>query len=421
MNGIEMAWFDIRYAAEQVFYHLPREYGVFWWMIISAMIATIGSGVLLFQRLARGRRERRRRALMACMLGMAAPRSASAPLSTRAGRWQPERALCILAAVIFATSLGADVRAQDPAPADLAAIGPLPRYGHAMAYDSARGRVVLFGGTEDNFSSSYFGDTWEWDGTSWTLVSSTGPAPRRYVAMAYDSARACVVLFGGVSNVNPYYLGDTWEWDGTSWTLRSTTGPAPRDEHAMAYDSARGRVVLFGGFYRDSAYHYLGETWEWDGASWTLRSNAGPKGRTGHAMAFDSARGRTVLFGGFSAPPGFGEPAVYGDTWEWDGASWKRRTNSGPAPRYGNAATYDSVRRRVVLFGGGSYRTAIPSDTWEWDGASWTLRSLTGPSTRYQHAMACDSVRGRVVMFGGYGTYYLGDTWEWDGASWMQR
>ena len=34
-----------------------------------------------------------------------------------------------------------------------------------------------------------------------------------------------------------------------------------RDGHAMAYDSARQRIVLFGGYYYDGNSNYLGDTW----------------------------------------------------------------------------------------------------------------------------------------------------------------
>ncbi|MEK7732068.1 MAG: hypothetical protein AAB363_09470, partial [Planctomycetota bacterium] len=37
---------------------------------------------------------------------------------------------------------------------------PGPRNSLAMAYDSARGVTVLFGG----FDGSFYGDTWEWNG-----------------------------------------------------------------------------------------------------------------------------------------------------------------------------------------------------------------------------------------------------------------
>src|SRR5207249_4266269 len=74
--------------------------------------------------------------------------------------------------------------------------------------------------------------------------ASPGPAVRYFHAMACDGARGRVVLFGGRG---PLVLGDTWEWDGSAWTLRSSSGPEPRLGHAMAYDADRGRVVLFGG------------------------------------------------------------------------------------------------------------------------------------------------------------------------------
>ena len=71
-----------------------------------------------------------------------------------------------------------------------------------MAYDSARGRVVLFGGDDGNYDD----ETWEWDGSVWTQRIIAGPSPRYFHAMAYDSGRARLVLFGGRD------LGDTWEY-----------------------------------------------------------------------------------------------------------------------------------------------------------------------------------------------------------------
>ena len=86
------------------------------------------------------------------------------------------------------------------------------------------------------------------------------------------------------------------------------------------------------------------------------------------------------------------------------------------------AASSDSVRNNVVLFGGyGGLALGYYSDTWGWDGESWTQLSTTGPAARSSFSMAFDAGRGKVVLFGGNspgGT--LGDTWEWDGAAWTQ-
>src|SRR5262245_36343262 len=86
----------------------------------------------------------------------------------------------------------------------------------------------------------------------------------------------------------------------------------PRHSHALAYDSRRGVTVLFGGTHDNTVEN--GDTWEWDGIQWALRAASGPSPRHSHAMAYDEARGVTVLFGG--DPSGAG---MSGETWEWDG------------------------------------------------------------------------------------------------------
>jgi hypothetical protein len=65
------------------------------------------------------------------------------------------------------------------------------------------------------------------------------------------------VLFGG--NDDPR----TWAWNGAEWRVVAERGPTPREMHAMTYDAARERVVLFGGGTGAD------ELWEWDGARWT--------------------------------------------------------------------------------------------------------------------------------------------------------
>ncbi len=142
--------------------------------------------------------------------------SAKAGPTRRGGRvrYGDRRSVVVVLTLLASlAALGPTARGQMPVLADVATTGPAPRAWHAMAYDSARGRVVLFGGNYAN-TNTFYGDTWEWDGATWTLRTTTGPAPRQEHAMAYDSARGVTVLFGGWS------FSDTWEWDGASWTQR---------------------------------------------------------------------------------------------------------------------------------------------------------------------------------------------------------
>jgi hypothetical protein len=172
---------------------------------------------------------------------------------------------------------------------------------NAAAYDAARGQTVFFGGAYPWWSSSWSGTTWTWNGLTLAQLSPpSSPSARALHAMAYDSTRQRVVLFGGcVGATSPSSLGDTWEWDGQNWSQSNPpVSPTPRRGHAMAYDSVRQRVVLFGGASSaPSVYH--DDTWEWDGTNWALVSVAArPPGRWGHAMAYDESMNRMVVFGG---------------------------------------------------------------------------------------------------------------------------
>src|SRR5205814_363598 len=96
-------------------------------------------------------------------------------------------------------------------------LGPLGRDCARLAYDSVRHVAVLFGGMVfPRQLGDYSNDTWEWNGTDWTQrTPAVSPPPRRFHATAWDSARARLVVFGGAGETN--VLADTWEWDGSQW------------------------------------------------------------------------------------------------------------------------------------------------------------------------------------------------------------
>jgi hypothetical protein len=234
----------------------------------------------------------------------------------------------------------------------------------------------------------------------WTQLFPAGPPARELAASADDPATGQLVLFGGT---NGSYLGDTWTWNGTTWSLFSSTGgPSARTNASMAYDSATGQLVLFGG--SDSS-GYLGDTWTWTGAGWSLFSSAGgPSARAYASMAYDSATGQVVLFGGSGGSGGLG------DTWTWTGTGWSLFSSTGPPARQGASMDYDQATSQLVLFGG--FGGVYLGDTWAWDGTTWTQLSLAGPPVRYAATMDYDSTASQLVLFGGYnGSLDLGDTW----------
>ena len=205
---------------------------------------------------------------------------------------------------------------------------------------------------------------------TWTQHATgavTKPSARRSHAMAYDSARNVIVLFGGLDDATQLASSETWEWDGNAWTQRApATSPSPRYGHTMTYDNARNTIVLFGGHNVNGASN--SETWEWDGNTWTQRTPAtSPSGRSYHAMAYDSTRGISVLFGGIQAAT---TGPSSSETWEWDGNTWTQRTPAtSPSPRFLSGMAYDSGRDVSVLFGGQVQDFALNGETWEYTGS----------------------------------------------------
>jgi hypothetical protein len=76
-----------------------------------------------------------------------------------------------------------------------------------MAFDTVRGKAVLHGGADATYATNY-GDTWEWDGTSWAQVAGAGPAGRHGSAMAFDARRGQTVVFGGRDAAG--FSNETW-------------------------------------------------------------------------------------------------------------------------------------------------------------------------------------------------------------------
>lgn len=230
--------------------------------------------------------------------------------------------------------------------------------------------------------------------------------------MAFDRARGKVVLHGGTAMVYPSWVDytDTWTWDGVNWTQMSTpTAPSVRFGAAFEYDPVSQKCILFGGRYGNTM---LSDTWEWDGAAWTqLNPTTSPPGRASGCLTFDANRGRLALVGGYSP---IAQPAwnALTDHWEWDGSSWVLVSSSIPYNRTGAVSFFDTGLDRLIQYGGATYWGGA-NETREFDGAVWSMVPMASPPpTRVSAAGFYDSWRGTGVMHGGFGLGILyAETW----------
>ncbi len=161
-------------------------------------------------------------------------------------------------------------------------IAAAPGFASRLAYDEARSVTVALVGAA----------TWTWDGRTWRDTMTAGPTVVRDGSMAYDAARERIVSFGGyIDGSGGSQIDETWEWDGSTWTRMSpTVSPSARGGHALAYDSRRRRIVMYGGYRHN-------EIWEYDGFTWTQRKiRTAPSGSFSNGLVYDSERDRMVFY-----------------------------------------------------------------------------------------------------------------------------
>lgn len=309
--------------------------------------------------------------------------------------------------LLSSTGLFASLPAQHWVPIN----GVPQRVDTALAYDSARGQTVLFGGAQalTMFSTEPLlahGDTWIHDAAGWRqLRPAVSPAPRAHHAMAYDAARQRTVLFGGLAETPGTYTGtfvdDTWEFDGTTWQLRPTSHRPPAAlVQQMAYDPARARVVL----YSASA----NETWEYDGVDWQLRHPAvRPPASVYGALTFSAGMQKVVLCG--RQYQSSGTPFV---TWSYDGATWTQLVTVH------TPSTNNPVGFTIADDGAGGIllQTNDPQGqhaTWRCDGIDWlAVPAPQQPAGQHLGHLTLDAARGRHLLYTGAAT------WDFDGATW---
>jgi len=314
---------------------------------------------------------------------------------------------------------------------------PSPRWAAAMAYDANASDqyVVLFGGMGTHGALA---DTWIFQDGSWINVTpstpnvTNSPSPRYGAAMAFDSADGYLVLYGGASSSfsgsADTLLDDTWEFEHGRWTRlcsSCTPGnnePGARLESSISDDPQDHGVLSFGGLSaQEGNPAVLNDTWLFRNGMWSqLTPPMVPGGRYGAEMSLVPSNGANVLFGGCASPQlsgGTGCGAFLGDTWTYSGGIWREAvdTQGGPGSRMSFGLTSASSEDSVLAFGGVS-PSGYLDDTWQFQNGSWTNLApslITAPSVRdgvglaYDPAVASDD----FVLFGGWNGTYLNETW----------
>ena len=185
----------------------------------------------------------------------------------------------------------------------------------------------------------------------WKEIASgaNSPGPRSRHTLIYNQVAQASILFGGIVwQPRPTLRADTWQLKDEHWTELKIQGhPRARHRGAMAYDLNRSQGILFGG--QNSRGDLLADTWALANGKWSEIDVQGdrPEGRCGHCLAYDESQKAIVLYGGVGA-----NDRALGDTWLFDGSSWKAVSGDAPPKRRYAAFAYDLDLKGCILQGG---------------------------------------------------------------------
>ena len=358
---------------------------------------------------------------------------------------------------------------------------PSLRSGAVAGYDSLRNRMVLFGGNDATGTS--LDDTWALSlgpSPAWTPIVPISPLPpARAGTGVYDPIGDRLLIVGGVQGSYPLSqeLTDVWalSLSAPTWTQLSTSGikgggavvvmdpvrnrlvryggstipcpppnplqtftltppyswstidPAGRYGHVAVYDPVQDRLLVHGGvetcpnnhmlqFEGLSAYSFGVGTWSDLGPPVTR-----PEIRVRPLMVYVPSRQEAVVVGG--QHDGFG---ALTDVWRLDlsaSLTWQPLFTAGPVPFgfVGSSAVYDSLRDRVVFFGGSSdgRGSATLFGLTLGPYPSWVPLSPGGtpPPARSSHTAIYDPTGDRMLVFGGSttgsdGGFIYDDLWQ---------
>ena len=269
----------------------------------------------------------------------------------------------------------------------------------------------------------------------WTaLAAEPSDFVGRYSAAMVHTGDSLILWGGRASSTRDD--GARYDFSGGSWMSMNRNGaPSARYNFAYAYDAVSRRLLVWGGQGSDPSYKSDGKAYNVDSDTWTALPSPGLSGRSYPLFAWDDARRRLYVWGGYSPSSSEGgeggDSGSGGTSYPTDGAYYDAASNSWtqlPATpsgflgrRYGRAVVASG---KLVIWGGGGSSPTYKDDgvIYDPDTNSWTLMPTAPIGARREHLVLTDT--SRVFIHGGRGAsskYYAdGAVFDPTNNSWLQ-
>lgn len=308
------------------------------------------------------------------------------------------------------------------------------RYGHMMAYDKLRKKLVLFGGI---YGGTCLNDTWELDSWNrWVQKSpASPPSARMDGVMIYHENYQRVIMLGGYNAFSGGTLNDDniYEWDGTDWvTIAPGAGgvggtlPGGRAGAGLAWGievPSMNHAYYFGGINvsgvaQNSVYALNqggGFRYLWQGP---FSPATRPSARSNFSWHFINSTKEFLLFGGYVGTPTNGETWVYNRSSNLWTQLFPVSSPTGRSHHFGfNVFPYGvGGTEKPYIFGGFTSGYVRQNDLWWYDraGAMWNqLTPPVSPSIRANSKGDWIPELRQVYMYSGDTGGVSNQTWAW--------
>lgn len=196
-------------------------------------------------------------------------------------------------------------------------------------------------------------------------------------------------------------------WAGT-WEKVTTVDNPSVSGQAMIFDESSGNVIMLGDakLVDGNIYQLNLSAYE---KHWIVSASSASVKRTGHSAVYDSVRNRMIVFGGNTSS--VFNTGVTDTVYTFDSINkqWEVLATTGtdtPAARTAHTAVFDPEFNRMIIFGGWNKDEDVLNNTYVLDltvtPPQWSKVSLSNePHPRRQAAGVYDSARKRMVIFGG--------------------
>lgn len=275
------------------------------------------------------------------------------------------------------------------------------RFGAKMAYDSARNRVIVQGGSTIGYADVFapVNDTWEWDGAVWQYKPDASyPDYREFPLLVATPTRGGCFLDGGADAFGR--PADTWTFQSGVW--RRLGGASGVTYGSGAHDPVRDRVVRYDGT----------RVLEHDGTAWSSVPVTAPRPGASCLLLYDPSRNGVL-----------GYDAAAQATWLWNGVQWSQIAGGAPSAPTNSSLllVWDSIRQQPLLIGNDGL-WALTAQGWaqRWSGtAPWHLGN-----NMLMSSAAFDPSRDRVLVLAfsvnasGPPRSSVYTVYQWDGTSW---